>query len=289
MNAAAQPRARRARLGAEMRRQRQLAGKSGREMSRLTGISHAGVSRIETGQSVPSLPQVQAWCVALGLDEATHQRLSGMVADALGEIDSLREVAAAGLTPLQEDVRELEATTRVMRHFQCSHVPGLLQTRDYARHVLELALAVPAEDVDQAVGVRMDRQSILADPGRRFEFVLTEGALRWRPTGAARELVPGQLDHIAGLSRLPAIKVGVIPLDAPMHALPISPFIIYDEREDGGQPFVTIELAHAALYPAADEDVKAYRSRLAELRKSALFGDAGREALARIAGALRQG
>jgi hypothetical protein len=39
-------------------------------------------------------------------------------------------------------------------------------------------------DIDQAVAARMERQQIRREPGRQFQYVLAEGALRWRPGGA---------------------------------------------------------------------------------------------------------
>lgn len=279
-----QPRARRLLLGAELRHVRTLAGKSGRDMAAVAGVGQASISRIENGLSVPSLPQVEAWCDAAGASLEVRQRLAALTEDALNEVESFRDAPVHGLEPLQQDVRQLEATTRVMRHFQNSHVSGLLQTEDYARHVLELALHERPADIAAAVTVRMQRQAILADPGREFEFILTEAALRWRPAGAGPRLLEDQADRIAAMSRLATVTVGVIPSDAPMHELPVSPFVIYDEREGGRQPFVTIELAHAAVYATDPADVKVYRGRLAALRGDALTGEDARAALAALRG-----
>lgn len=275
-------RARRLRLGAELRHQRTLVGKSGREIAQAAGIGQASVSRIENGLTVPSLPQVEAWCDAIGAATEVRQRLARLTEDALNEVESFRSVPAGGLALLQQDVRDLEATARVMRHFQNSHVPGLLQTEAYARQVLELALATRPDDIAAAVAVRMQRQAILADPARRFEFVLTESALRWAPTEAEAGMLAAQLDHIGAMSRLASIAIGVIPAGTPMFTLPISPFIIYDEREDDRQPFVTIELAHAAIYATDPADVEIYRSRLKALLRAALLGDSARAALATL-------
>lgn len=279
-----QPRARRLRLGAELRHLRTLAGRSGRDMAAAAGVGQASISRIENGLAVPSLPQVEAWCDAIGAGPDVRQRLAAMAEDALNEVESFRDAPVHGLEPLQQDVRALEATTRVLRQFQDSHVPGLLQTEDYARHVMELALAEQPADIAAAVAVRMARQAILADPGREFEFILTEAALRWAPASASPRLRTAQVERISAMSRLATITVGVIPADAPMHELLLSPFVIYDEREGGRQPFVTIELAHAAIYATDPADVKIYRERMAVLRGDALLGEDARAALDALRG-----
>jgi hypothetical protein len=46
---------------------------------------------------------------------------------------------------------------------------------------MQMSLAAPLPDVSRAVAARMERQAIIYDQGKRFEFLLTETALRWRP------------------------------------------------------------------------------------------------------------
>jgi hypothetical protein len=48
--------------------------------------------------------------------------------------------------------------------------------------------------------------------------------------------------------------------------------VIYDERDEGEQPFVIIELPHADIYASDTADVEVYRHKLAALRQSALQG-----------------
>jgi hypothetical protein len=220
----------------------------------------------------------------LGITKQRAATLLQRARDTPAGLEPFSETAAGGLTAMQEDVRTLEATARVMRHFQFSHVPGLLQTREYARSVLRLALLAPPDDVDEALAVRMARQEILGGEGRAFEFILAESALRWLPEDAPPGLLAAQLRHIAEVSELPDVAVGIIPQGAAMRTLPVSPFIIYDERDEGRPPFVIVELAHAAIYASRPEDVDLYRERLRLLRLSALTGDAARGYLATLTG-----
>jgi len=279
MDAPPQLRSQRTQLGAELRRLRKLAGVSGREIGRRTGMSQATVSRIELGTTAPALPQVDAWCSALDTDSRTRSRLRAEAELALNEVDPLSAVAASGLVPLQEDVRQLEATTNDLRNFQLSHVPGLLQTPEYAREVLGLSLPGLAADLDEAVALRVARQAVMADPRRHFGFVMTEGALTWQPASGPPGLLRGQLDRIVALAGLASIDVGIIPASAPMHALPRCPFVIYDDRDTGHQPFVILELPHAALYASDPGDVEIYRKQYDAMRRSAVTG---REALALV-------
>jgi DNA-binding XRE family transcriptional regulator len=54
-------RARRAALGAELKRLRELNGVSGRTVAKALGVSQSAVSRKEAGEAPISLPEVTAW------------------------------------------------------------------------------------------------------------------------------------------------------------------------------------------------------------------------------------
>ena len=268
-----------ARLGAELRRVRMLAGLSGRQIADAVGISQATVSRIERGASVPSLRELVAWADATEVSEDRRALLLGLGEAAVNEVTPLRDRTSGGLAAVQEDVRELEATARTLRNFQPGFVPGLLQTAAYARSILTMAdkTASPAE----AVFARMARQEILHQAGRTFEFLLTESALRYRP--GPRALRVAQLDHLAAVVTLENISFGVIPADAEMHALTRCGFVIYEDRTDDLPPFVIAETPHASVYANDPAGVQVYRDQLAGFRESAVYGDEALKFVRRIA------
>jgi transcriptional regulator with XRE-family HTH domain len=268
-----EPRVQRQRLGAELRRLRTLAGLSGREVGRRTGISHPNVSRIENGGKVPSLPEVKAWARAVGLPDGDLARLTGMTEAALNEVTTYRDRLRTGLPAMQQNVRELEATTRVLRNFSGVVVPGLLQTADYARHVLELSFLETPDGLEDAVAGRLARQSIIADPTRQFEFIITEAALRWRPTGLEPGVLAAQYDRIQVVASLTNVAIGVVRTGTPMKTVPWCGFVLYDVRDPGYQPFVIVETPHAAVYATDPADVEFYREHLAAIRQAAVFGD----------------
>ena len=126
-------------------------------------------------------------------------------------------------------MRGLESTARTLRNFQPGIVPGLLQTAEYAA----ASWASPTDDtadIGAAVAARLARQQSLHDPDRRFEFLMTEAALRFRP--GPREVLTAQLDHLAAVVTLEKITFGVIPADAEMHAITRCGFILYEDRID---------------------------------------------------------
>jgi transcriptional regulator with XRE-family HTH domain len=274
-----EPRPQLARLGAELRRVRTLAGLSGRQIADAVGISQATVSRIERSASVPSLRELIAWADAAAVGEDRRAFLLGLGEAAVNEVTPLRDRLNGGLTDVQESVRELEATARTLRNFQPGIVPGLLQTAPYALSILSMACR--GDDIADAVASRLTRQQILYETGRLFEFLMTEGALRYRP--GPRSLRVAQLDHLAAVVTLETISFGVIPADAEMHAITRCGFVIYEDRIDDLPPFVIAETPHASVYANHPADVQVYRDQLAAFRESAVYGDDALKIVRRIA------
>jgi transcriptional regulator with XRE-family HTH domain len=264
--------ARRAALGAELRRLRELAGLSGASIGRMLGVSPAKISRIESGDRPASLPEVRAWAQAA--DSAAGQpladlgRLEWLAEQALTEAVPLTEwQAEAGEAGIQADIsRRLEQTSRLIASYCPGRLTGLLQTHEYARRVY--SLLVSPDEVDAAVTARLARQQVLYDRARRLEFIVAEAALRWHAGPA--DFLPPQMDRLVTLAALPNVALYVIPSDADMRTTPGCEFTLYDERDDDEEPLVAVELLHDYI---ETEKVQPYRDKLVLLRRSALSGD----------------
>lgn len=263
-----------ARLGNELRRLRELAGLTQRDMADALKVSQATVDRIEKGGpkgKPPSWPAVVAWAQRAAIAAPVEAVLRPLTEDALEEHALYRNLLTAGLAAVQEDVAAVEAAARLVRNFNPWCVPGLLQTADYARHILRIANPLYAGPRDEAVAVRMRRQQILHEQGRVLEFAVTEWALRLRPgpVGVQR----AQLAQVASLAALPTVTFSVIPAGVQAHALPRSNFILYENRTDGEEPFAAVEIDHARIPVTKPEDVEVYRAQYELLQRSALHGD----------------
>lgn len=261
------PRIQRVRLGNELRRLRALAGISGRGVAAQLKIGQASISRLENGQAVPSLPQVNAWADAVGATEEQRTMLVALTEAALNEVETWRARMREGLPAMQDDVSDLEESARLHLSFQPVIVPGLLQIADYARRVFELVDVLGGGDYAGAVARRLERQRILYADGHRFEFVLTEAALRLRIVPP--QVMAAQLAHIGNVATLENVDVRVVLLDAESTVIPWCSFTIYDECGDLG-PFVRVELPHVGVHASDLDDVELYRRQHAELRRSAV-------------------
>jgi hypothetical protein len=74
--------------------------------------------------------------------------------------------------------------------------------------------------------------------------------------------------------------VRIIPLGADWRTAPPYPFVLYDGRDDGGQPIAVTELPDQRIETA---NVEPYRSELDKLRRSALSGDEATAHIRRLA------
>jgi hypothetical protein len=111
------------------------------------------------------------------------------------------------------DLSELEHHATYRWDVDFLHVPGLLQTKDYARAVFSHRVpALPPRDLELRAEHRMKRHRIIvgAQP-TPYEAVVHEGALRIRV--GDRPAARAQLTRILELSEADHVTVRVIPFD----------------------------------------------------------------------------
>ncbi|MFE3229962.1 helix-turn-helix domain-containing protein [Nocardia sp. NPDC059228] len=265
-------------LAAELRRLRDMAGISGRELAKRVGISQSTLSRIEAGHVVPPLPQVLDWAKAVGAEANYQESLRTLTAAAHSPEVQDWAASLAERPHLQDDVRAFEEDAHMVRNFQPALVPGLLQTADYARRVFATFDPPYAPDaLAAALAARLDRQRVLYDPAKRFEFLITEAALRFRP-GPHRVLL-AQLDRIISIETLDTVTIGVIPQDIEASTTIPHGFVIY-ENED--HALASAEPIPGSMVTRGPELVDAHRRRWAALTRMALFDTDARVFLAEL-------
>ncbi len=253
----------RAELGAALRALRKASGLEAKTVARGAVMSTSKLSKIENGRTAPSVADVEHILSALGVsDEVKAGYLAVARADAT-ETTAWRLVRRMGHYRKQEQTRRLEARMALLRLFQPSLVPGLLQTPEYIRAVLTRH-DLGEEQLERTIGTRIERQRVLYDQGKDLRFVITESVLRWRILAPA--MMAGQLDRIISVSRLPNVDVRVVPLDAAQHDFPSHSFVIRDDK------IVTVETVHAELSVTDPRDVMRYVKKFESFAATALSG-----------------
>ena len=248
------------------------AGLTTYQLAERLGWSQSRVTRIENGVIQASADDADAWAEATGADPGTRADLSALAYSAWNEVRSWRVSHRGGLAARQREVSQMEHQAAEIRQFQPEAIPGLLQSEAYARRTLELADVTGKGGADAGARARIKRQSILREPGHTFDFVLGEGALRWRP--GARELMTEQLGHLLAAASLPSVSLSVIPFDRDAVQAYQHAFTIYRIPD---APTVMVEFFHGETFPSLPAEIELYERLFANFKDSALQGD---EALA---------
>jgi DNA repair photolyase/transcriptional regulator with XRE-family HTH domain len=196
-------------LGKRLRALRRQADMSGRRLAESLSWPPSKVSKLENGRQTPTDDDVRAWTRATNSEGETEALLASLHTLEVQHAEWQRQLRT-GLRPHQTEIADLDAKTRLFRAFEPTFVPGLLQTAGYARARFAESITVfkVRNDVDEAVQARIQRQEILYRPDKRFHFVLTEAALRYRL--CPPEIMLGQHDRLVSFSALPNVKLGII-------------------------------------------------------------------------------
>jgi transcriptional regulator with XRE-family HTH domain len=216
-------------LGIRLRELRRDAQLTGKQLAERNGWHPSKVSKIEGGKQTPIDSDLQAWARSCGQPGIASELITSLRTLESHYVEH-RRLFSTGMSAQQRAFSELEDETALVRNFENVFVPGLLQTPEYARYRLAEGVEYDGapDDLDEAVGVRMQRQQILYRTGRRFHFVITEAVLRYRL--CPPEVMLGQLDRLVTLSTMPTIRFGVIPFEAKLPLAPVHGFWLMDER-----------------------------------------------------------
>ncbi|MER6948619.1 helix-turn-helix transcriptional regulator [Nonomuraea sp. NPDC000554] len=263
-------------LGSQLRQLREAAHLSGKELAERLHWQPSKVSRLENARQTATEDDVVVWAQAVQAAPETTDELISQAITLLERHDDWKQRHRSGLAALQEDIRDLEARTKLFRVFEPGIVVGLLQTTEYARHVFRKVkrLYSAADQIDAAVRVRMQRQEILYDRSRTFRFVVFESALHTRLAPA--DVMRGQLDRLLAVSTLPNVEFGVIPFDAELPSSPINGFWIYNDA------MVGVATMTKDLVLRDPDDVALYVRAFDDYAKVAAFDEAGRDVIIRI-------
>jgi transcriptional regulator with XRE-family HTH domain len=137
-----------------------------------------------------------------------------------------RRIGEEAVMPWFREWAAIEQEATALRGFEPLFVPGLLQTEAYARAVLTGSGLHTAEEVEQQLTARLNRQEILTrERPPLLTVVIDEFVLR-RPIGGP-EVMREQLLHLAKVgASLPRVRIHVVPVAAGAYRGLNGPFVI---------------------------------------------------------------
>jgi transcriptional regulator with XRE-family HTH domain len=246
-------------LGRKLRDLRQRAGLSTYALAERTGLTQSKVSRVERGLSLLNVDELRAWATATNASDAELAEIARVIEQFSATSWSI--LHRLGVSEKQHEIHELEQQATHIQTFQPVVVPGLLQTADYARRVMSMGYSGPADP--PSVAARIERQSILYDTNKRFEFLITEGALRWQPGDF--DMAP-QLDRVMSLATLPNVSISVVPFGA-ASTIFMNQFVIWHLETE---TMVSVETYAAELWATEPADLARYRQVWERLSEGAV-------------------
>src|SRR5882757_7011471 len=184
------PTLRRRELGARLKRLRLDKGMTADDVAQALMVSPTKISRLETGARGVNPRDVRDLCSIYGVGDDERDRLMTLTRQS-------REPSW-----WQQDDSEyttfidLEAGAASIAEYKADVVPGLLQTQDYARAMIEATLPDSNPDlIEQLVTSREERQKLLTgEPGVQLWTVLDEAVVR-RVVGS-RAIMHEQLEQL---------------------------------------------------------------------------------------------
>ena len=276
--------ARQRRLASELRRLRRQARLTGKEVSTRFGWSEAKLSRIENGQARVKLADLDGFLDLYQVFGSHRSELAALARESheTGPLEALERVPEAHVR-----IMEAESEAEAMWIWEPQVVPGLLQTEDYTRAVLQLWPAVfarPAAAVERRVETgRLRQRALTRVPPLELSFVIDESVLLRR--FASPSVMRAQLAQLAEISEQPHIELRILPLDgnqvvgtgafnyfrfASAHGVPLPDMVAFEHLQ--GTEFIDNEL-----------EVNMYRIVFIALRENSLDAEASHDTLERVA------
>jgi transcriptional regulator with XRE-family HTH domain len=255
------------RLRADLKRAREGAGQTQKEVADALDWSSSKVIRIETGAVSISTTDLIALLHHYGITDKRR-------------VDELVELARSSRRQAWWDkyrdtydqpfltLLGYEASTLRLRQYQALLIPGLLQIRDYSRAVME-AFSPNPDSVARGIEVRQDRQRLLEQkPGPELFFVLDEAVIRRQVGGP--QVMRQQLLRLEELDRRPNINIQVLPFSAGAHVGMKGSFTIFEFPEEEGEYAVLLEHAQRDTWvPNNPDETSSYVETFFELEAMA--------------------
>lgn len=274
---------RRKQLGNELRHARSGAGMTQQDVAAVLGCTQGKVNKIESGTVGVKLGDVRTMLESFGVGgehAETMLNLARAAAGQRGHWSGYRSVVPHWFRTFTD----LEPAAAEIMTWHGERIPGPLQSEHY---MLKQFTEFGATGVTSLVRNRLDRKSVFdQEQPPYYRFIIGESALRRVPGGAAPAVMLDQVEHMLGLADKERVYLHILPLDAPLAAVPNDFTILrFPERT---RDFVYIEHAAGGLYLDDLKDFQIFVDAWDRLRGSALERKDTREFLTGLAGHYRE-
>lgn len=251
-------------FGAELRRLRSEAQLTQAELGHRAGYSASQIGAVEVGKRPPT-EQFLIEC---------EKTLGAGLRELWASLSRYKSSAPTWFAPWLEEEEQAQS----LRTWQPLVVPGMLQTADYARALLEREMGFDRERIKALVESRLARQKILTRTSPpRYLVVLDEGVLS-RPIGGP-EVMREQLERLLEAAQAPHITIQICPLGA---SPGLSGAIVVAQASNGTRHTVYLETAAEPVVTSNAEVFSLVTMKLDAIRAESLPHSASVELIGRM-------
>ncbi|MDX3277301.1 helix-turn-helix domain-containing protein [Streptomyces scabiei] len=262
------PTIRQRRLARRLRELRSAAGMTHADIAKVLGSAESKVGRIENAQSGIRLPDLRAWMDATNVtDPAERAEIEELSREAKkkgwwSRYTNAVDSAYAAYVAVEWDAAELY-------NVETNLIPGLLQTPDYTKALIELqAPDATKEHVETQINVRSERRKVLTrDNPLQLWVIIAESVLHHRV--GSHEVMKAQLEALVEDSRRSNVQLQVLPQDDPMNACLFGPFVIMSFPASSETDIIYAESPTSTLYYEEPDDVDTYTTLFRRLNMAA--------------------
>ncbi|MEU1782414.1 helix-turn-helix transcriptional regulator [Streptomyces abikoensis] len=254
------------RLGNELRRLRAASGLKVSQVAELLECGQPKISQIENGKRGIRQIDLTLLLDRYGVEDTKYRQSLKQLARDVHKVDWWSSQGPLIHDTLR-DYLTLEADSELVRGYESTVIPGLLQTEAYMRRLF--TLVQPPERVDALVDARMKRKELLEQhPGFRLNVVVDQLALHRIP-GSSEE-VAEQLGYLMEAGRRPNLLLQIVPLKARLPANQYVPFCLFTLRGEAPIDVAWLEHTTGGTLLEQRRDVQEYAQVWAELTAAAL-------------------
>ncbi|MEU8975661.1 helix-turn-helix transcriptional regulator [Streptomyces monashensis] len=245
-------------LGKRLQELREATGLTRDEAARVLRVASATVRRMEMADVALKIPYVQVLLETYGVPEE----------EAAAFVRLAEEANQPGWWQRFHDVLpdwfsmyvSLEGAARIIRSYEPHFVPGLLQTEEYARAVMEAGTIgqTSPHTVERHVSLRLERQQLLERDDPPHLWVIMDETVLRRPVSIHGEVMRDQLDKLLEFAARDRVTLQIAEFSAGPHPGTYAPFTLFRFAEPELPDMVFTEYLTGALYLDSRREVAAH-------------------------------
>jgi transcriptional regulator with XRE-family HTH domain len=266
-------------LGRRLQELREAAGLRREEAAQVLRVAPATVRRMETADVALKIPYVQVLLETYGVSEDESASFVALAEEANqpGWWQRFHDVLPDWFSLYVS----LEGAARIIRSYEPHFVPGLLQTEDYARAVLEAGTIGQAggETIERHVSLRMARQQLLERQDPPHLWVIMDETVLRRPVSIRGEVMRDQLDKLLRFAERDRVTLQVAEFAKGPHPGTYAPFSLFRFAEPQLPDMVFTEYLTGALYLDSRKEVATHLEVLDHMSAGAASAERTRELL----------